>query len=482
MNYQNEIIELLDIFLEEIKEKRKKYEELELKKDLYTELFNLLDNDYDSILENTLSISILLNTIYGNDIYWKFYNKLIIRDKDERNRELSSFIKEINSDRTNVIGEYEKLKEELKDKKHMVTSANGIRFCFKRQLPMKYAKHDIYNFISIISTFVSEGRITSKEGLLYINDINYYNRKLTSEELKNEREGKYIQEQYDKIPNILNMGYEIYTPPILPNERKDTIDKYIKLILDMKQSIEVEELISNIKEYRKRDLTDDEYEYLIIGVINNVIEELNIYYQILVEDKSYSKMRERNNIVNDYYSELNLYLKLRDFYDEFCEEILNNISVIEVNTEEELPDVRRVIYACSPTNPNKARIISDLDDVPKEYYSDVYDLIKKFRQGTLSKGECKSLTNSDSKINSCMELKNDQVRIIFRHIKDDLYVILGVSVKKDDNDIKMYRNMSRRVFPRIESDADLELYLEFSRKTDELLEEIVRTKGRKGNR
>lgn len=482
MNYQKGIIELLDIFLEEIKEKKYKYDELELKKDLYTELFSLLEGDYDSILENTLAISILLNTIYGNDIYFKFYNKLIIRDKEERNRELASFIKEINIDRSTTDEEYEKLKEELEDKKHMITSAKGIRFCFKKQVPMKYAKHDIYNFISIISAFVNEGRITSKEGLLYINEINFYNRKLTSEELKNEKESKYIKEQYDKIPNILNMGYEIYTPPVLSDERKATIDKYVKLILDMKQSIDIEELICNIKEYRKRDLTDDEYEYLIIGVINGVLEELSIYYQILVEDKSYSKMSERNNIVKDYYSELNLYLKLRDFYEGECEEILNNTSVIEVNAEEELPDIRRVIYASSPTNPNKARIISDLDDVPKEYYEDVYDLIKRFRQGALSKGECKSLSNNDPKINSCMELKDDQVRIIFRHIKEDIYVILGVSVKKDDNDMKMYRNMSRRVSPRIESDTDLELCLELSRRTDELLEELVKAKGRKGNR
>lgn len=482
MNYQKEIIELLDIFLEEIKEKKNKYDELELKKDLYAELFNLLESNYDSILENTLSISILLNTIYGNDIYQEFYNKLIIRDKEERDRELASIIKEINSGRSIITKEYEKLKEELDDKKYMITSAKGIKLCLKRRLPMKYAKHDIYNFISIISAFVNEGRITSKEGLLYINEINYYNRKLASEELKNEKESKYIREQYDKIPNILDMGYEIYTSPVLSDERKETIDKYIKLILDMKQSIDIEEIICNIKEYRKRGLTDDEYEYLIIGVINGVLEELSIYYQILIENRNYSKISERNIIVKDYYSELGLYLGLRGFYEEVCEEILSSNSVIEVNAEEELPDVRRVIYASSPTNPNKARIISDLDDVPKEYYEDVYDLIRKFKQEKLSKKECKMLKNSDPKMSGCMELKDDQVRIIFRHIRDDIYVILGVSVKKDDNDMKMYRNMSRRVSPRIESDADLELYLELSRKTDELLEEIVKTKGRKGNR
>ena len=41
----------------------------------------------------------------------------------------------------------------------------------------------------------------------------------------------------------------------------------------------------------------------------------------------------------------------------------------------------------------------------------------RFKKGTLAKDEYKSLKNSDTKINSCKELKNDQIRIIFKNIK-----------------------------------------------------------------
>ena len=49
-------------------------------------------------------------------------------------------------------------------------------------------------------------------------------------------------------------------------------------------------------------------------------------------------------------------------------------------------------------------------------YQDVYNLIMKFKKGNLAKGECKSLTNGNSKISSCNELRDDQIRIIFRHV------------------------------------------------------------------
>ena len=42
------------------------------------------------------------------------------------------------------------------------------------------------------------------------------------------------------------------------------------------------------------------------------------------------------------------------------------------------------------------------------------------------------------------ELRNDQIRIIYSHIKDNYYKIDGVFVKKDDNDLKRYRNLNNR--------------------------------------
>ena len=37
------------------------------------------------------------------------------------------------------------------------------------------------------------------------------------------------------------------------------------------------------------------------------------------------------------------------------------------------------------------------------------------------------------------EIKDDQIRIIYRHIKDNEYVIIGVFIKKDDNPMNLYK-------------------------------------------
>jgi hypothetical protein len=40
-----------------------------------------------------------------------------------------------------------------------------------------------------------------------------------------------------------------------------------------------------------------------------------------------------------------------------------------------------------------------------------------------------------------IELRYDQVRIILKHIKDNIYNVYGVFAKKDDNDVNMYKTI-----------------------------------------
>ncbi len=95
MNYKENIVELLNIYLERNKELKREYEILNTKKALYEELIPMLDDSYDNIIENKLSISILLNTIYGNSVYLDFYNKLINKDIENKNYQLEEQNKEL---------------------------------------------------------------------------------------------------------------------------------------------------------------------------------------------------------------------------------------------------------------------------------------------------------------------------------------------------------------------------------------------------
>lgn len=485
MNYIEEIKDLLTVFIERNKETRKQYESLNTNKYLYEELFNFLNSDYENMVENKIFISILLNTLYDDNMYAEFYKKLLNKDIELRNKEINKFIIEIKKDYNKLVKEVERLHSTIKNSQNIVSSANRVILCIRQNLPILYAKYDIEAVKSILDYFLTEGRITNKENLLYINEIEQYNRKIGTKD--NNKERAYSEALYNEIPNILNAGYEYYQVPSLPQKRAKTLDKYIDNVFvvkdnDLNNSFDVEDIMSLIKEYRNYGLTNDEYEYIMVGILNRSIEDLYEHYQLILDKDIYQNRNQRLELINLYCDELKFYLTVRKYYDEVLEEFLQDEKVIEADLAEDIPDVRRVIYATSEVNPTKAKIISDMEDVPKEYYQDVYDLIMKFKKGNLAHGECKSLTNNNSKISSCRELKDDQIRIIFRHIQDNVYAIMGVSTKKDDNDVKMYRNMSRRKPPVIKNDTDLELQLALSEKIDEELEELVSTKARRGNR
>lgn len=484
MDYIGEIQELLITFIERSKERKKKYENLITNKYLYDELFNLLINDSDVIMDNKIFIAILLNTLYDDSMCTEFYKKMSYKDVKLRNKEINNFIIRIKKDYNNLIKEIDALQNTIHNSQNIVSSANRVILCFRQKLPILYAKYDIESVKNILNYFQTEGRITNKKELLYINEIEQYNRRIAT--TSNDKEQAYSNLLYNEIPNILNSGYERYFIPLIPQKRAKILDKYINNILavknsDTERSFDAEDIISLIKEYKDYDLTNEEYEYIIIGVLNNCIEDLYTYYQFILDKDVYQNRNQRLEVINSYYDELGFYNIIRKYYDKVLEDFLKE-EVVEVDLTEDIPDVRKVIYAASEVNPTKAKIISDMEDVPKEYYQDVYDLIMKFKKGNLAKSECKSLTNNSSKISSCKELKDDQIRIIFRHIQDNVYAIMGVSTKKDDNDIKMYRNMSRRKPPVIKNNTDLELQLAFGEKIDEELEELVSTKARRGNR
>ena len=484
MNYIGEIQSLLTIFIERSKNRKKEYENLITNKALYDELFNLLNNGYDIISDNEIFISILLNTLYDDDMFMKFYNKLLCKDIALRDKEISKFIAKIREDYNNLIREIGTLQNTINNSQNIVSSANRVILCFRQKLPILYAKYDIEAVKSILNYFQTEGRITNKEELLYINEIEQYNRRTAA--VNNSSEQAYSDLLYNEIPNILNSGYESYSIPLIPQKRARILDKYINNILAVKdasidKSFDAEDIISLIKEYKEYDLSNDEYEYIIIGILNYCIDNLYTYYQLILDKDVYQNRNQRLEVISGYYDELKFYAEIRKYYDTVLDDFLKE-EVIETDMTEDIPDVRRVIYAVSDVNPTKAKIMSDMEDVPKEYYQDVYNLIMKFKKGNLAKGECKSLTNGNSKISSCNELRDDQIRIIFRHVQDNIYAIMGVSTKKSDNDIKMYRNMSRRKPPVIKNNAELELQIAFGEKIEEELAELVNSKGRKGNR
>ena len=193
----------------------------------------------------------------------------------------------------------------------------------------------------------------------------------------------------------------------------------------------------------------------------------------------YRNVTERMDVIKNYYITLEKYLVVKNYYNKITEFVPVDSTKNDVNLEN--IDKKRLIFSHSIVNPSNSKFIADMYDIPYEYYDTVIDLISRFKTGELQRAEIKTLKNA-AFLKGVIELRYDQVRIVIKHVKDDIYNVSGVFAKKDDNDIPMYRTMSNRAIPDISTEQLLELELELSKNVEEKLNVLVREKGRKGTR
>lgn len=482
---QSKLKELLDSYITEYNEIKVRYEDLAVKCQLYEELLSYFDEANIDLANNKVSISLLLNTIYNDDIYEKeFYSLLYKLERGEYNNknEIRSFLSMISRDYSKVAKETENLKNRISRTSKVVSSAKRARLSFKYNSPIEDARYIMGDLRRIINYYESSGEISNKEAILCINDLDFYNRNVFSASKKgNKKEEEYTSEIYNKIPNILKAGYEVIEEPEVDILRKATLNKMVGEIANTVRYTKNDEILEYLESYERYELDNNEYNYVIINVLNNFIEELISYYQLLLDKETYSRVSNRKEIIKDYYTELSRYLVVRDYYNKYNEIIIDEDIALTDEEEKELQDEKRMVYSTSLANPTKAKIIGDMDDVPKEYYTTVLDLITRFKKGTTVRGEVKPLGNN-KKLKKIMELRTDQVRIVFKHVKDNIYNIMGVFTKKDDNNIMMYQTIANRIVTDISSDIKLKRALDVAEITEKELENIVQTKGRKGTR
>lgn len=487
MDNIKKIQKLLDDYIDESKKLRNTYEEKIALKDMYDELLLLLNGDYDEMNDNKLMISILFNSIYKNDIYettfYHILNKLQI-DKENKS-EINKFIRVIKNDCRELEQAIEDIKNQIINRKYMLSSAYRVRLNFKQGTSISENKYDLSNIKKIINYWKLSGVITNKEELLLINEIELYNRRLMTKDSDNKREILYTNELYEKIPNILQAGFQEHDKILVDENRKDTLDKLVKQIINSIDGLNNEEIVDFIKGYKKYNISENEYNYIIVNIMDSYLSDLLAFYEILIDEDIYHDRKQRLLAIEDYYRILDKYLCLREYYEKNNENEIQEIVVEEAEQEiiqDDDKPKKEIIYSRSSVNPLKAFFIADMDDVPYEYYETVYDLIDKLKNNTLSVKESKSLTRSSNNEAGTMELLHDQVRIVYRHVKDNIYCVLGVFVKKANNRREIYNKLSARMIPDISTSDKLMREKELSEYNEKELENLVKNKSRKGTR
>ena len=485
MNSREMLLSLIDRYILEEADRRKQYNDNQVMIDLYEEVLKILKGDYQEIKDNSLCISILFDTIYHNDIYYEEFYSLLLRsivDNTQR-REFKKFVWKISNEMLELEKANEELKKQIYKDRHTVSSANIVKLCFKYNNPIKDSK-DILNIMRIISYYEMIGIIDNKEELLLINEIEFYNRNVAVDTSGVKRDVEYTKSVYDKIPNILQAGFQEHDEIQVLGNRKGTLDKFVKEIMATIKNMDNDEIVYVIESYKKYKIDDNEYNYIINGVMNSYVSDLLVFSQYLLEKEVYSKRSERTYAVKEYYMVLDKYLWIRSYYEKINEE-REDSEVINIDFLEEVDDDKEeekiLIYSRSLVNPIKAYLIEDMGDISYEDYQAVYELIQKFRDGSILVRQQKKLADNKNTSNA-IELVHDQVRVVIRHVKDNIYCVMGVFAKKATNKRETYDKLRNRMIPDISNKDLFDRERELDEYNDKQLEELVVTKARKGTR
>lgn len=477
MDIRKKIEKLLDIYIKQNKTLINEYEKTKIKKSSYEELLELLNEDYNKLLINQELIIIFLNSIYDDDLYSEEFRYLITKN-NQNTKEINDLISIIVKDYKNILEELQLLELKIEEEKILETSAKRAKMNIKYHKLLDEKNKDIENVIKILNNLKYSGIITNQESILLTNEINHYN-ELISVEKGNPTDIEIAKLSYDEIPNIINSGFQEHDIIEVSHKIKNKLDRYvneIKLQIDNKKD---QEIITILKSYQKEDLKDNNYNYVIVEILNSYLEELLTLYKLIQDEEIYNDKENRREVVKSYYETLSKYLTILNYYNkitEYIPEKSSNNNLIEEELEEKI-----LIYSRSEVNITKAKIISDMSDIPYEYYETVYDLINRFKNGTLQPNEITVLKNHKS-FSGHIELRYDQVRIIIKHIKDNIYNVLGVFAKKDDKDLPVYRIMTNRSTPNTSTEKSLLQQIELSKITENELKNLVQEKGRKGTR
>jgi len=343
MDNKEKIINILNKYIEQNKKLKEEKENLISKISLYEELLNLLKLDNSSLLENSIMFSILLETIYNNRIYSQELYEILIQQPLNQKYYII-FIKKVEKDYQEIKETLNNLKEQINRNRYKLSSAYNVRFSLSKNISI-LKSYDIPNVIDIINYFELAGIISNKEAILLINEIELYNRRIKIDKASL-TEQNYTDSLYGEIPNIIMAGFQEHDVIEVHPSKKDTLDKFAKEIKNMIKYLEKDQIIGSIEIYQKYNLEINEYNYLIVKLLDEYLDELMGQYQLMLDkDIHTNKSRgERIETIKDYYNALEIYLILKTYYEKINEYIIDEREEENQESYEEIKEERKIIY------------------------------------------------------------------------------------------------------------------------------------------
>lgn len=290
----------------------------------------------------------------------------------------------------------------------------------------------------------------------------------------NSKEQSKVDTEIEDLLELLNSKYEKAPEPYTP---KSLTDYYNMLVNILDASENPQDLNQNFQIINNLSSTNQLIIYT--SLLNYIINEINKLKIETIENANIIDYEERGIVVTMYQE---YRLKLKFLQSKINE--LNNQIQISTNQEDNqnnysyLTRPKQLIYSTTDYHnlANKSYFERDLKELPPEYLERTLLMLKNFKNGKNDTSDTKSLISK----RNLYELKSDQIRIVFSHIKDDIFIIKGVFVKKEDWADRQYKAMNSR--PKDYDLANLERLLQYAKKVEERVNNYIDENKRLGSR
>lgn len=449
-------------------------EDLKGKKDILKEIINIIKNEnIEELNNNTFQLGLLLPIVYGNieanSIYDKIISHRYSNDKDINNNK-------------SILLLQTKFKEDLE------FFSNKIQL-LEKQIFMKKSTNIEYR--RILSNYKYSGLITSLQVELITKFMQHYDyepkdqiRIFESIRIHNTKV-KYENSKISyTVVNMLDDNYEKYDIDQL--EENQFKDKFQTVIASFYRSVKmddsVEDVIELMPELESGNYSFDEFDYIYKSVINRLIDDLLESINSISEPTIYKDIELRKVVIQEYNENKQKLNKLKYSYNSkrsaYCTKIKQQKEL--ENIDEKV--INNIFYKLT-SNGETSYLERDIKDFPEEYLLKIKELIEKKKYDKLSPDMDKSFNSIHRQMKEYKELRDDQVRIVYKHLSSNNYLIVGAFVKKSDNDRMMYGNIaSRSNNIDISTPELLNEQLENSKKIEERLFSFIDEKARKGSR
>lgn len=460
----------------EIKNYNKKYgeiKELKSKVGICEDIISILKLDLPELFHQVEVVGFFLDMIYdeveSNNIYKKisatlaksaFTNdEMLLRDA---NTTLQSIIQKIEEKQEELSLECIKTYFEIENEKHLVKKYEYI---------LRNIKHDGYignsdkqAFINLMHKYgASDAEIVEMFERI---DINYQNKKNNNKDFRRYR-----------IINMLNAEYQPYEISELEDYNyKKICGPIIDSIYDSLMKDGIEYMLEYLQEIFNENTKLEEFDYILKNVINRVIGSLQESIENIKDIEMYSELK--HVIICEYNTSLQSFKLLKEFYNIKTEQLNNDKELEEIKTDD-IEQINKLIYL---PNMSSTYLESDLKNIPEEFYLDVIKLLNNLKTGQLTDKNCRPF-NGNKKLKTYRELRDDQLRILIKNAKENIYVVLGIFQKQDDNDLKRFLGLANRYNSNnYINEIKINELLEQSDESDERIYSFLKENVRKGNR